>query len=383
MKLHADLDGGNIEVVDATDPERVRLRIRTDTKADEFRQWFHFVAEDVHDTPCAFEIENAGETTYPDAWEGYDVCASYDLHQWFRVPSEYEDGALRFAITPEAPSIYFGYFAPYSQKRHDVVLADVEASPFARTEHIGRSVQGRTVDLIIASDHDDPKRPFGPEKRVIWVIARQHPGEVMAEWFMEGLVGKLLDADDPIAREVREKCVLYLVPNMNPDGSRVGNLRANAAGFNLNRAWLAPDPKLSPEVLCVRKRMHQTGVDLFLDVHGDERNPYCFLAGCEGNPGYSDRLRELENLFEQSLCAENEDFQDEYGYDRDEPGGGDLRTAGNYVGETFDCLSYTLEMPFKDVANNPDPMVGWSPDRAKHLGGSVLESILVCVPELR
>ena len=54
-----------------------------------------------------------------------------------------------------------------------------------------------------------------------------------------------------------------------------------------------------------------------------------------------------------------------------------------WVGETFDCLSYTLEMPFKDVANNPDPMVGWSPDRAKHLGASVLESILVCVPELR
>jgi murein tripeptide amidase MpaA len=129
--------------------------------------------------------------------------------------------------------------------------------------------------------------------------------------------------------------------------------------------------------------MIETGVDLFLDVHGDERNPYCFLAGCEGNPGYSERLRFLENLFEQSLCAANADFQDEYGYDRDEPGGGDLRTAGNWVGERFDCLSYTLEMPFKDNANAPDEVNGWSPERSMHLGASALESIAACLDALR
>jgi murein tripeptide amidase MpaA len=170
---------------------------------------------------------------------------------------------------------------------------------------------------------------------------------------------------------------------MNPDGSVHGNLRANAAGMNLNRAWLAPDAAESPEVLCVRARMIETGVDCFLDIHGDERNPYCFLAGCEGNPGYSERLRFLENLFEQAQCASNSDFQDEYGYDRDEPGGGDLRIAGNWVGQQFDCLSYTLEMPFKDNANAPDEVSGWSPERSMHLGASTLESLRACLDVLR
>ena len=57
---------------------------------------------------------------------------------------------------------------------------------------------------------------------------------------------------------------------MNPDGSVRGNLRTNAAGANLNREWQAPTPERSPEVLCVRDAMHATGVDAFLDVHGDE-----------------------------------------------------------------------------------------------------------------
>jgi hypothetical protein len=86
---------------------------------------------------------------------------------------------------------------------------------------------------------------------------------------------------------------------------------------------------------------------------------------------------------EQSLCAHNADFQDEYGYERDEPGGGDLRTAGNWVGERFDCLSYTLEMPFKDNANAPDEESGWSPERSMHLGASTLEAILDSLDYLR
>ena len=34
-------------------------------------------------------------------------------------------------------------------------------------------------------------------------LARQHPGETMAEWFVEGLLERLLDNADPVARKVR------------------------------------------------------------------------------------------------------------------------------------------------------------------------------------
>ena len=44
----------------------------------------------------------------------------------------------------------------------------------------------------------------------------------------------------------------------------------------------------------------------------------------------------------------------------------------------YGCLAMTLEMPFKDNADRPDERVGWSPDRAKALGGAVVHPSVTC-----
>jgi murein tripeptide amidase MpaA len=376
MKIDGDFDGGAVTVIRADEPDAIELEIPHDTEAPDFRQWFAFRVRGARGVPLTMTLANAGAATYPDAFEGYAATASYDRKRWFRVPTSFDGERLVVAHTPRTDDVVYAYFAPYPWERHTRLLRRAVRSPRARAEVLGASVQGRDMTMLTFGEP-------GEDKLSVWVIARQHPGETMAEWFAEGLVERLADEDDEVALEVLARAVVRVVPNMNPDGGVHGNLRANAAGMNLNRAWQEPDASTSPEVLWVRARMLETGVDLFLDVHGDERNPYCFLAGCEGNPGYSERLRFLENLFEQSLCAANSDFQDEYGYDRDEPGGGDLRTAGNWVGEEFDCLSYTVEMPFKDNANAPDEVNGWSPERSMHLGASAVESIRDCLDHLR
>ena len=45
----------------------------------------------------------------------------------------------------------------------------------------------------------------------MWVIARQHPGESMAEWFTEGMLHRLLDRHDPVSRKVLAQAVFYVV----------------------------------------------------------------------------------------------------------------------------------------------------------------------------
>jgi murein tripeptide amidase MpaA len=375
MKIETQFDGSSIQIVDETPDGHVELAIPPDNAA-EFRQWFMFSAIGANDAPHTFALINAGECTYPDAFENYSVVASYDRRRWFRVPTTFDGQTLEFLHRPRANEVTYAYFAPYPLDRHARLLKRAARVPWGKVDVIGKTAQDRDVSVITLGEPDD-------RKLNLWVIARQHPGETMAEWYAEGLVDRLLDEDDEVVKKILSRAVFHIVPNMNPDGSFLGNLRTNGVGFNLNRAWLEPNREESPEVLAVRDRMHKTGVDFFLDIHGDERNPYCFLAGCEGNPGYSERLRFLENMFEQSLCDASPDFQDEYGYDRDEPGGGDLRCAGNYVGETFDCLAFTLEMPFKDNANEPDEVSGWSPERSIHLGATTLESVEDCLDHLR
>ena len=51
----------------------------------------------------------------------------------------------------------------------------------------------------------------GKHRRNVWVVARQHPGEAMAEWFMEGFLDRLTDPHDAASMRVLEHAVFYVV----------------------------------------------------------------------------------------------------------------------------------------------------------------------------
>jgi murein tripeptide amidase MpaA len=88
-------------------------------------------------------------------------------------------------------------------------------------------------------------------------------------------------------------------------------------------------------------------------------------------------------LFKSALLIATPEFQDVHGYDQDLPGKANLTVAANAIGHEFDCLSYTLEMPFKDNIELPDPAYGWSPARCKQLGEDVLIAMRAVVDTLR
>ena len=204
----------------------------------------------------------------------------------------------------------------------------------------------------------------------------------MAEWWMEGFLNRLLDQDDPVARKLLSQATFHIVPNMNPDGSRRGHLRTNAKGVNLNREWDKATPENSPEVYYLLERVKQTGVDLHLDVHGDEGLPYNFIAGGDGAPNFDDEdLRKLEG-YKVALEAASPDFQTLHGYAVDAPGTANLSICTNYMVNTFRCLAMTLEMPFKDNADLPDEFAGWSPERCRKLGAANLDAMLAMVDDL-
>ena len=375
MHISDHFDAGNIEVIDASDPAAVRLAIRKDTNAD-FFQWFHFRAAGVGGVECAFRIENAGKASYTRGWEEYQAVASYDREVWFRTPTEYRDGVMTIRHTPERDTVYYAYFAPYSGERLRDFLAYCLTSPRVRHSVLGQTIDGADLDLLTIGTPGDGKR-------VCWTIGRQHPGESQASWWMEGFMGRLADPADPVARAVLDRAVLHVVPHMNPDGARRGNLRANAAGTNLNREWAAPTMEKSPEVFLTLARMRETGVDFCLDVHGDEGLPYVFIAGSDGIPSLTDRQTNLRTAYDAALLNASPDYQTEKGYPKAPPGKGNLTMCTPHVAEYFGALAMTLEMPFKDNANAPDPQYGWSADRCRRLGGACLDALHAVIDDLR
>lgn len=364
MFITSNFDSGNIEIVSASDPSDIRLKIQHDTLSD-FYQWFHFRLSGVQDTPCKLTIENAAGAAYAEGWDNYSVCVSDDRENWHRLDTEYKDGALSWEITPDIDSLYFAYFAPYSMEQHLDLIAMASSSPLVTSSVLGHTLDGQAMDLL----------ELGTGKKTIWLIARQHPGETMAEYWMEGAIERLLDMDDAVSRGLLGKATIYIVPNMNPDGSRRGHLRTNAAGINLNRAWAEPSMETSPEVYLVREKMLETGVDIHMDVHGDEDLSYNFIAGFEGIPSLTkdqlSRLHDFTDILER-ICP---DFQTKFGYDIDPPKSADLKKCTDYVAETFGCLAMTLEMPFKDNDDLPDLEFGWSPERCRNLGRACIDAL--------
>lgn len=151
------------------------------------------------------------------------------------------------------------YFAPYTTDRHTQLVAEIGAMPGARLESLGRSLDGRELDLLTIGGSAGPCSPAaggaalrgavgawgaaqvphqrlpacslpaqqtvpsclpaaagepGPGKLAVWVTARQHPGETMAEWAAEGLLRRLTDPADAAARRLLNSTVWYVVPNM-------------------------------------------------------------------------------------------------------------------------------------------------------------------------
>jgi len=374
IRIFSFFDSGNIEVVRADRADDIQLRIRPDV-GGEHMQWFHFQVCDAAGQDCAFILGNAGEVSYPEGFQGYQAVCSVDQEHWFRVPTEFDGERLIIRHAPPSDAVYYAYFAPFSLARHQALIADALTSPHVRAETLCATPDGHAHTLLKIGETQ-------PGRKRIWITARQHPGETMAEWWVEGFLGRLLDPDEPVSQRLLDESVIYLVPNMCIDGAVRGHLRCNARGRNLNREWIAPSAEDSPEVYYVVEKMKQTGVDFAFDVHGDEALPYNFIAGAEGISRWSDARQAQLDEFKSLLAAISPDFQTEQGYEVDAPGSADLKKCTDFVAETFGCLAMTLEMPFKDSAITPRPEIGWSPGRCRALGRACVDAFWKTLPKL-
>ncbi len=376
ITINSQFDGGNIICHKSESAADIQLSIKKDHQSD-FYQWFYFRVTGPAGSKLCLVIENAGDAAYPKGWENYQAVVSHDLEHWRRVPTRYDGKTLSTHAETGAGSVYVAYFAPYPTGRHRKLIAQAGAISDAQVSVLGQTLDGRDMDLITVG-------AGGGAKRSLWITARQHPGETMAEWWMEGFLERLGDEDDEAVSALRERAVLYMVPNMCPDGSARGHLRTNAAGVNLNRVWADPSMEKSPEVYLVLEKMKETGLDFALHVDGDEALPYNFIARTEGIPDWSNRLADLQQSFKQTYVeSSNGEFQTKYGYPVNTPGRANLTICSNALAQHFDALAMTLEMPFKDNDDLPDPVFAWSPERCRKLGAANLDAMLAMMDKLR
>ena len=142
---------------------------------------------------------------------------------------------MRLTVTMPGPELYVARVEPYRLSDLEKWLKSIEANPLVEITPIGKTVEGRGLEIVRVGRPDAPYRVF--------LRARAHPWEPGGNWVVQGLVHRLLKGDDEAKRYLERYCV-YVLPMANKDGVARGRTRFNLRGKDLNRNWDKPaDPR--------------------------------------------------------------------------------------------------------------------------------------------
>ncbi|WP_257251770.1 M14 family metallopeptidase [Burkholderia cepacia] len=373
MHIDTDFEAAAIDhVASPASGSPLRLRLRSDNAA-EFAQWFAFELVDLPPGGVDVRIEGLAGSSYPKGWVDYRVCMRADGGEaaaWRRLPTDFDGDALAFHAPGPARRLRFAYFPTFDRVAEDNLVA-LATQAGATLETLGTSALGEPIRML-SFEGDAPRTR-------LWFMARQHPGESQGGYCLEGLVQGLCGELRPVWENGGS--AVHVVINANPDGVRLGNLRTNARGANLNRCWDREYPD-APETAAVRRRMQALGLDLLVDFHGDEVLPHVFSVGADGSPAWTPRLQALRRTFDEDLLRRSPVFQTARGYSVDRPDHASPRKCIPWVAEQFDALAMTIELPFKESADRPRDDAD-ATAYARTFGRAVLETALALAPSVR
>ena len=205
---------------------------------------FHFRIQAAKGRQVVLELRNLD-----NVWNGKlgsvaeeikQVVVSQDGRNWVPVATESPaEGRVCVRLEMPGESLFVARAEPYRVSDLERFLGGIASSPLVRIGTIGRTVQGRELEIIRVGDDGAPNHVF--------IRARAHPWEPVGNWVIEGLVHRLLRGD----AEARRFLALYnvcILPMANKDGVERGGTRFNLGGCDLNRNWDQPaDPRFAPE----------------------------------------------------------------------------------------------------------------------------------------
>jgi len=232
---------------------------------------FHFRVEAATGTEVTVILENFdniwNNRFASDLSERSRFVISFDHKKWESRSIEVLPGRrMLFRFRMEAPFAYIASVEPYRISDLDKMLATIGKHKLATVTTIGRTSEGRSLEIIRIGNENAPRRLF--------LRARAHAFEAGGNWTVEGLVQKLLSNDEDAKRYLKRYCV-YILPMANKDGVARGKTRFNANGYDLNRKWDKPaDELIAPENHYLEQWLQKMirenkKPDLALDIHND------------------------------------------------------------------------------------------------------------------
>lgn len=285
VTLHWDFEGGSLAKVDRIETASFRCHVNGQVDQDgRNRQasWYYFRVDGAKGREVTFiMVDLSGEYNYRSnkgAITGNTLpFYSSDGINWLPVEVASYDvsgSTLTYKVDISSDRVWIAHTPPYTLANLKNLNNDLTRNPDVTINTIGRSVEGREVPLVTITDRSIADK----NKKVVWLMFRQHAWESGSSWTGEGLM-RFVSSSGPVARQIRKDTIVKVLPLCDPDGVFHGTVRFNRNGFDLNRNWDVVDPVKMPEITAGRKAILDwvdagNRIDFFLTLHNDEYNEH-------------------------------------------------------------------------------------------------------------
>jgi hypothetical protein len=315
VTFHTDFEGASLGKIEKVSETHFRCAVKGEADQDgRNRQanWYYFRIDGAAGRNLTIDlVDLVGEYNYRAGTHAVTrhtrPVYSYDAAVWKHFDkAEWDDGTitLRLQFTPEKNRMFIAHLPPYNNQELESLLKSFHGHPHLKKTTVGKTVGGRDMLLLTVTN---PKVP-DQEKKVVWLMARQHSWEAGTSWVAEGALRFLLSSDAQAIR-IRDDFVFKIFPLADPDGVARGGVRFNANGYDLNRNWDTVDPRRMPEIAAQRKAILDwvdsgRRIDFFLTLHNTESEDYVAGPLSAGGPGvlglaerFSKRLNETTAFY--------------------------------------------------------------------------------------
>ena len=286
ISISTDFEGGNLGGVKQLSETHWECALAGESDADNRNRqasWYYFRIDGAKGQPLTVDLtELVGEYNYkygshPVTSETRPVISPDQTH-WQHLSDQQTqwnetNKTLRLTFTPERDTVWVAHLSPYTTEPLQQLLDAYQGYPSVTLRTIGSTPQGRLLHLMTLTNTEVSL----DQKKVVWLMARQHSWEAGTSYVMDAAIRYLLDSAQ--GQVLLDSVVFQIMPMGDPDGVARGGVRFNAYGHDLNRNWDHVVAEEMPEIAAQKTAITTWladghPIDLFVTLHNTESADY-------------------------------------------------------------------------------------------------------------
>ena len=332
MKIVNNYDGSSIEILKNEEEKNIVILspIKENSK---FSNYYNFIIKNDKNEKGIVILKNLNGLSYEKSINELIPLFKNKKGLYEKINEKrinIQDNNLEIEIL-ENEEIEISSYPRYTQYNLDKFLNEIK---------LDIKDNNRVVKELIIGDNT---------QKTIVIIGRQHPGETLSSYFIEGIISYIIENKE----KLKDTCFL-IFPIVNKNGVKNGNHRYYN-GYDYNRMWNTNG--ILEEIDYIKKELSNYNIKLFIDVHCDEITQKDYIRFNDKN--IVDNIEVISdpsklNRFVRALIKQRKiiSFKD--------------KTAREYIKDKYKCDSMLVELSLS--SNNEE--------KSKNQGKEFIKEIL-------